>query len=564
VDEDRRDQSPWEDLDSLDSLDGPDPPYDDATGPLLDPGPVDAFPPGPGPLDEGDEWAGPESGEAELPRPIPPARLAAIVIAACLAVAAAFFLLRGPAPEEPPAAAKAPAAPVEAAAVPPGQTAEAAGEAPAAPAPATAPVPDLDLSQPQPSHFGVWDFAPGGAPPVETLAAQAESPPPERTPAADFPPTGLLPDPGQELSSDPVAAPLEPPPAAAPEESGLEGSAGGQGDFSSVSESLGLRRSAAPPPMEDPAAPGELIILSPEEWAALEAAKAPAGGLGEEEEEAEPPLESSGAEALAVAPDAGEAPSPALEPEPLPEPPAASEAAEPSAPDLEASPAPDPEPEPASEPPATAEAGEAAISDLWVANLISTSDPQTADKVWALLSGKAGAARLYRYEAEVGGSPVHRIRVGFFEDRESALAKGQELAAIGSLGDPWASRPNLAEVRRFYGDELSDLWAVNLSSTQDEAESQAVWAALSAASSALAGLDSQKAPGLPALGLYRYQAVVDGAPRYRIRLGFFESGPAAEAAGRALAEAAGLPESRIGRPWAVRPAAGEVLAHRRG
>jgi hypothetical protein len=198
-----------------------------------------------------------------------------------------------------------------------------------------------------------------------------------------------------------------------------------------------------------------------------------------------------------------------------------------------------------------------------VANLFSSHSKEQAEAVWSKLAGKAGGDQLFRYEIQVDGQSVYRVRLGFFRDQEAAQAAGDALSNEAGLERPWVSRPNVSEVHRFERRTLSDLWTVNLSSTPDEAESQAVWAALSGASSALEGLQDSRAQGLSALSLYRYDTVVDDQKRFRIRLGFFGGAPAAEAAGRALVEAAGLSESRVGKPWAVRPASGEVLAHRR-
>jgi septal ring-binding cell division protein DamX len=61
--------------------------------------------------------------------------------------------------------------------------------------------------------------------------------------------------------------------------------------------------------------------------------------------------------------------------------------------------------------------------------------------------------------------------------------------------------------------------------------------------------------------MYSYETTVAGQRQYRIRLGFFATGPEAEEAGRALAAAAGLSEARIGKPWAVRPSLGEELGY---
>ncbi|MDR2456358.1 MAG: SPOR domain-containing protein, partial [Deltaproteobacteria bacterium] len=171
---------------------------------------------------------------------------------------------------------------------------------------------------------------------------------------------------------------------------------------------------------------------------------------------------------------------------------------------------------------------------------------------------------LYRYETTVDGSAVHRIRVGFFPDRSAALAAAQNLATAASLGTtPWAVQPNVTEARRFGAQAISDLWVVNLSSTPDEAESLALWQILEGQSAALEKLQDSRAKGLSALSLYRYDTSVGGRKQYRIRLGFFESAQAAQEAGRLLAEAASLPESRIGRPWTVRPSAGEAASYRK-
>jgi septal ring-binding cell division protein DamX len=199
-----------------------------------------------------------------------------------------------------------------------------------------------------------------------------------------------------------------------------------------------------------------------------------------------------------------------------------------------------------------------------VANLFSSQSKPEADAAWARLSALSGQGQLYRYETTVNGALVHRIRLGFFNDRGSARSAAEALASQASLSAaPWTAQPNVSEVSRFRTPAISDLWVVNISSTPDEAESQAIWQALNGASKTLEELQGRKAKGLSALSLYRYDTTVGGRKQYRIRLGFFESNLAAEEAGRQLAAAASLPESRIGQPWPVRPSANEADKHKK-
>jgi hypothetical protein len=111
--------------------------------------------------------------------------------------------------------------------------------------------------------------------------------------------------------------------------------------------------------------------------------------------------------------------------------------------------------------------------------------------------------------------------------------------------------------------KLADLWAVNISSSPSREESDSVWSALERATGALAGLEDRRAPGLAGLSLYRYETVVGETRQFRIRLGFFETDAQAVAAGRELAGAASLGQSRIGQPWAVRPTQDELEANGR-
>jgi hypothetical protein len=168
---------------------------------------------------------------------------------------------------------------------------------------------------------------------------------------------------------------------------------------------------------------------------------------------------------------------------------------------------------------------------------------------------------LYRYEVEIEGTNQHRLRLGFFGDVASAQAVGKELAQRAGLREPWITRVTEAEYGKYNVQKVSDLYAVNISSTPDKAESDAIWGILNQAqgAEALKKLQAQNAQG--AVKLYRTETAVNEVIQYRIRLGFFDSNAAAVAAGTELAQAAALNQSRIGQPWAVRPVQSEVEAN---
>jgi hypothetical protein len=198
-----------------------------------------------------------------------------------------------------------------------------------------------------------------------------------------------------------------------------------------------------------------------------------------------------------------------------------------------------------------------------VANLLSTPSQAEADAAWGRLRGQEGTNVLYRYETVVGGTNQHRLRLGFFGDRAAAEAAGAAMAKKAGLGTPWAVQPTVSEERGHNTVKLADLWAVNISSSPSREESDSVWSALERATGALAGLEDRRAPGLAGLSLYRYETVVGETRQFRIRLGFFETDAQAVAAGRELAGAASLAQSRIGQPWAVRPTQDELEANGR-
>jgi hypothetical protein len=200
-----------------------------------------------------------------------------------------------------------------------------------------------------------------------------------------------------------------------------------------------------------------------------------------------------------------------------------------------------------------------------VANLLSTPSKEEADSAWKRLEAQGGSNLLYRYETQVDGTNQHRLRLGFFQDRASAEAAATDLSRKAGLGAPWLVQPNLSEVRKYNLPQLSNLWSVNISSTPDKAESDAIWEALNQgqAKETFASLEAQRDQSLAGLSLYRYEAQVDSVNQYRIRLGFFDTGAKAEAAGRELAQAASLSQSRIGLPWAVRPNQAEVDSHKK-
>ncbi|MDR1546542.1 MAG: SPOR domain-containing protein [Deltaproteobacteria bacterium] len=201
---------------------------------------------------------------------------------------------------------------------------------------------------------------------------------------------------------------------------------------------------------------------------------------------------------------------------------------------------------------------------VWAANLHSSPNMTESEAVWRRLADKTSANRLYSYDATVNGQVHRRIRLGFFKSKAEAEAAALKLSEAAGLGKPWLLQPGEDEVARYGAAEsgqaaLSRLWAVNISSTPSLEESESIWSSLNRpeAIEVLKKLEERRAPGLSSLSLYRSEILVDGKRQHRIRLGFFERGPDAESAGQALASAAGLAESRIGRPWAVRPAVDE-------
>ncbi|MDR1043595.1 MAG: SPOR domain-containing protein [Candidatus Adiutrix sp.] len=92
---------------------------------------------------------------------------------------------------------------------------------------------------------------------------------------------------------------------------------------------------------------------------------------------------------------------------------------------------------------------------------------------------------------------------------------------------------------------ISDLWAVNISSTPDAAESLPLLTRLMAAE-----LGGQ---------VYAYKAPVEGVTRYRIRVGFFNTRSEAEAVGQKIKEDFKLSAS----PWVVKPTVEEVERYRK-
>jgi hypothetical protein len=205
------------------------------------------------------------------------------------------------------------------------------------------------------------------------------------------------------------------------------------------------------------------------------------------------------------------------------------------------------------------------ISSVWVANLLSTPSQAEADAAWTRLKGHDNGNQLYRYEVEIDGTNQHRLRLGFFPERSAAEAAATDMAKKAGLGTPWLVQPNLSEVRKYDQPRVSNLWAVNISSTPDQTESDSIWTALNqgTAIETLKSLESKKAPGQSNLSLYRYVTLVEDQKQYRIRLGFFETNTQAESAGRELAKSASLGQARIGLPWAVKPIQSEVEAYKK-
>jgi septal ring-binding cell division protein DamX len=200
-----------------------------------------------------------------------------------------------------------------------------------------------------------------------------------------------------------------------------------------------------------------------------------------------------------------------------------------------------------------------------------------ADAAWARLEGREGPGKsIYRYQTQIDGVPYTRIRLGFFATQQEAQEAARALSAELGLSPPWSVRPTVAEERQYAKaapaaanaaaetPSYSRFWVVNISSTQDGQESESIWSALNGApaKAALGKAQTDHSPDGP-ISLYRYETQLDGAQMYRIRLGFFESAAAAEAAGRAMTEAASLGASRIGTPWTVHPTADEERTHKK-
>ncbi|MDR2387375.1 MAG: SPOR domain-containing protein [Deltaproteobacteria bacterium] len=209
----------------------------------------------------------------------------------------------------------------------------------------------------------------------------------------------------------------------------------------------------------------------------------------------------------------------------------------------------------------TSRPAENLLSSFWVANLLSTPSKEEADLAWNRLQAQKATDILYRYEVEIEGTNQHRLRLGFFPDTASAQAAGKELAQKAGLKEPWIVRPTVAEYGQYNVQKVSNLYAVNISSTPDKAESEAIWGLLNQSQGLEALKKIQGQNPQSALKLYRTETTVNEVIQYRIRLGFFDSNPAAVAAGTELAQAASLNQSRIGQPWAVRPNQSEVEAN---
>ncbi|MDR1395678.1 MAG: SPOR domain-containing protein [Deltaproteobacteria bacterium] len=306
-----------------------------------------------------------------------------------------------------------------------------------------------------------------------------------------------------------------------------------------------------------PAGPSEIETVPP-----AEAPEAPAAGP-----ENTPPAESAAVSPAEPSPPALAAAKPAArtpaKPEAKPEAKPQAKPAETEAPRLlDISPA-----APAAAPPASPPAGPAsepdaeddgAIAPVWVSNLYSTPDAAESEQIWRRLSAAAGTARIYRYETAVGGIRQHRIRLGFFATRAEAQEAGRKLAQDARLAaEPWLVQPSQAEYSRYYGQSLSDHWAVNISSTPVQEDSEKIWQTLSETRAQNFLRKLTPAAPLASPGLYRSETSVSGQRQYRIRLGFFLTQPEAEKAGRDLAAAAGLKAAQIGQPWAVRPTVDE-------
>ncbi|MDR3203953.1 MAG: SPOR domain-containing protein [Deltaproteobacteria bacterium] len=109
---------------------------------------------------------------------------------------------------------------------------------------------------------------------------------------------------------------------------------------------------------------------------------------------------------------------------------------------------------------------EKVLSNYWAVNLSSTSDAAESDSIWEALNDAAATSAikklesekaasfnslsLYRYETQIEGRKLIRVRLGFFETKEIALEAGKRLTEAANLsqtrvGQPWAVRPSKGE-----------------------------------------------------------------------------------------------------------------------
>ncbi|MDR2366818.1 MAG: SPOR domain-containing protein [Deltaproteobacteria bacterium] len=540
-----------------------------------------------GPLDQGEDWegdgsparGGPGNGEPPSPGSMAPGMKLAILAAIVIAVGAAYYLFSGPSGEPAPAPPTAQSEPSQTA---PSETPDQAA-APGEPGPdefslqgkslevGVGPVKRGEPSEDQMAELlntevdpsstvpGGWNFAPPQDPPAARTEALGEDV--TIIEATDSGTMIMAADETQpQLTEGQMTEGLATE-GEMTEELATEGQIS-EGQITEPAEEALAGAAEAPPATGLAPAPGdEELPLVSEIVPTPDEAPGPAA-----EPVAEPVAQAPVAEAPAVTP-----PEPVAQTTPetpaAPVPPAAAEpvaqapAVTPPAPVAKAPAETPAAPVPAAEPAEGRVVVEEEISELWVANLLSTPSGEEADAAWGRLRAQDGANLLYRYEAEVDGTKQHRLRLGFFPDRAAAEAAAVGLAQKAGLGSPWMVRPNMAEVNKYNVRPLSELWAVNVSSTPDKAESDAIWEALDK-SRALETLGGQEGTG-KALSLYRSETLIDGKTQYRIRLGFFDDDAKAKAAGLELAKAGGLEQSRIGLPWAVRPNQSEVEANKK-
>lgn len=85
---------------------------------------------------------------------------------------------------------------------------------------------------------------------------------------------------------------------------------------------------------------------------------------------------------------------------------------------------------------------------VWVANVLSTQDPDKLRETFDVLMKEKVV--VYAYETEVQNEKWFRIRIGFFNSQAEAQAVGREMAKKYGLTEPWIVRPGPQELSKYY------------------------------------------------------------------------------------------------------------------